>query len=108
MDYVEYKNLIETRLAELNARARGIESELDQLLPTDLSEQAIELEDDEVLESLGSAAEREITLLNKALARMETQEYGVCHDCGNEISSQRLKAVLYAVLCRKCAASKNA
>ena len=102
-DYAECKSRIEARIAELTARAQGIEDDLDHQKPRDLSDQAIDLEDDEMLESLGHAAQNEIEHLHFALSLMDIDEYGLCQKCGGDSSKARLDAVLYAVLCKECA-----
>ncbi len=98
-----HKQQIETRLKELNGRLRSVEDALDVAADPDLEDQAIELQDDEVLEGLGRAGEREIQLLGRALVRIENGTYGICKACGEQISAARLDAVPYAVLCRDCA-----
>ncbi len=51
----------------------------------DMSDQAIDLEDDEVLESLGHAAQNEIEHLQVALSLMDIDECGVCQKFGGDI-----------------------
>ncbi len=46
----------------------------------------------------------EITLIEEALERMEKGEYGLCVDCKRVINPERLKAVPYAIRCRRCQA----
>ena len=77
-DIEELKASIEARLDELGARMNTIEVELDQPKSKDLGEQAIDLEDDEVLERLGSAAEREVEALRQALNRVSDGSFGIC------------------------------
>ena len=38
-----------------------------------------------------------------ALKRVKAGEFGVCVQCGDDISPQRLDAVPHAPLCRDCA-----
>ncbi len=40
--------------------------------------------------------------IDHALKKLEEGTYGVCEDCGNEISEQRLKALPFAVHCVEC------
>ena len=40
--------------------------------------------------------------IDKALARIEKGEYGVCEDCGGEIGMNRLEVRPFATLCIKC------
>ena len=103
VDIERHKQKIEARLGELNDRLRNVEDSLDVTADPDLADQAIELQDDEVLEGLGHAGEREIQLLGRALVRIENGTYGICKTCGEEIAIARLDAVPYAVLCRNCA-----
>lgn len=102
-DLAHFKQVIEARLAELGVRMQDIEDDLSHQKTADLEDQAIDLEDDEVLEGLGLAAERESGLLKQALQRIENKTYGICARCEDPISDERLNAVPYAVLCRDCA-----
>lgn len=40
--------------------------------------------------------------IDHALKKLEEGTYGICEDCGNEISEQRLKALPFAVHCVEC------
>lgn len=44
----------------------------------------------------------QLKLVEAALARVDSQEYGVCIDCGNGISNGRLEAIPWAVRCIAC------
>jgi DnaK suppressor protein len=44
----------------------------------------------------------QLKLVEEALARIDSEEYGVCMDCGNAISSGRLEAIPWAVRCIAC------
>jgi len=102
-DLNHYKGIILNRLEELNVRVSEVDHELGEPKSADLNEQAIDIEDDEVLESLGAAAQREIALLKLALERIKDGSYGICQKCDNAISDARLEAVPYAPLCKVCA-----
>lgn len=97
-----YKTKISDRLDELGVRMREIDTELSIPKPADWEEQAVDIEDDEVLEGLGIAAQKEVALLQQALRRIEKKTYGDCLKCGDPISEGRLDAVPYALLCMKC------
>ena len=107
-DTGNFKTLILRRLAELGQRIDEIDAELGHELNKDLEDQAVDLEDDEVLERLGFAAQQEVTLLNTALRRIEDGTYGICQTCGADISPERQNAVLYTPLCRTCAVAASA
>lgn len=102
-DLNHFKKLITTRLEELDVRIHDVDHELGEPKSADLNEQAIDIEDDEVLESLGAAAQKEVSLLKLALKRIEAGSYGVCAKCEEPISTARLEAVPYAPLCKRCA-----
>lgn len=102
-DLNHYKKLITERLGELDVRIHEVDHELGEPKSADLNEQAIDIEDDEVLESLGAAAQREVSLLKLALTRIKDGSYGVCAKCDEPISDARLQAVPYAPLCKRCA-----
>jgi RNA polymerase-binding transcription factor DksA len=92
------------RLGELAARLQRIETELDQPVSEDFSEQATEREDEEVLEDLGAAGLQEIRMIEAALDRIANGTYGTCVSCGDPISDARLDIVPQAPRCRSCAA----
>ena len=102
-DLNHFKKLIADRLAELDVRIQEVDHELGEPKSADLNDQAIDLEDDEVLESLGEAAQKEISLLKLAMTRIQNGSYGICAKCEEPISDARLEAVPYAPLCKRCA-----
>ena len=102
-DFTDRKNQLEDRLKELGERINRIEDDLDDPMPKDSEEQAVEREDDEVLERLGAQSAQEVQLIRAALARIEDGTYGDCMKCGEPISEERLDAVPHAALCRDCA-----
>ena len=102
-DTTQFKSLILKRLSELGQRMDEIDAELGHEMPKDLGDQAVDIEDDQVLEGLGLAARQEVALLSAALKRIEDGTYGICQNCESEISNERLKAVPYAPLCQTCA-----
>jgi RNA polymerase-binding transcription factor DksA len=93
------------RRAELQQRRRRIGVDLSRQhepLSRDSADRAIQLENDESLEAIGSAAVQEIEDIEVALNRMQHGQYGVCKICGEEISAARLAAVPHASVCQSC------
>ncbi|MBC8383665.1 MAG: TraR/DksA C4-type zinc finger protein [Candidatus Cloacimonetes bacterium] len=45
---------------------------------------------------------RNLKNIDNALKRIHDKTYGICNYCGDEILSQRLKAIPYAELCIDC------
>lgn len=91
------------RLNELETRLKGIEAELDMPMSADVEERATEREGDEVMEDLGKAGLAEIKMIQAALGRIEDGSYGVCVNCGQHISPERLDILPHAPRCRHCA-----
>ncbi len=92
-DLNHFKKLITDCLEELDVRIHEVDHELGEPKSADLNELAIDLEDDEVLESLGAAAQKEVSLLKLALKRIKDGSYGICAACEDPISDARLEAV---------------
>ena len=99
----ERKKSLEGRLAELDRRLHGIETELDAHQSKDWEELAVEREEDEVLERLGTSGLAEIEQIRAALARIAENSYGYCVTCGGEISQERLDLLPATPFCRTCA-----
>lgn len=104
IDVTAQKARLEARLAELDSRVHKLEEDLDAPVTADWDDAAIERENDEVREEMGLEGLKEMKAIKAALARIEDGSYGVCANCGDEISAERLDVVPYAALCRKCAA----
>lgn len=95
---------LQTRLADLTARLVEIESELDQPGSKDWEDLAAERGDDEVLEGVGLSGQQEIRMIEAAMARMSAGDYGVCMQCGADISEARLDVLPFTPFCSTCAA----
>ncbi len=98
------KQQLHTRQTELVDRLSNLKTDISQAHSRDWEEQAQERENDEVVEALGNEARRELSLVNRALERIESGNYNLCSQCGGEISVERLRAVPYTNLCITCAA----
>lgn len=99
---------LEARRDEIVDRLRRIEAELEQPVSPGFAEQAVEREEEEVLEDLGLAGQQELRMIEAALRRIEAGEYGVCVRCGEDIAEARLDVVPAAPLCRDCAQARPA
>ena len=88
---------------KFDVRLHGIEDELDSHQSKDWEELAVEREEDEVLEGLGTSGQDEIAKIRAALERMEQGEFGFCVKCGDEILEERLDVVPHTPFCQKCA-----
>ena len=72
-------------------------------LSADFSEQAVQRENDEVLQGISDAARSELAGIDRALRRIDSGEYFNCVRCGGTIEASRLEAVPHADRCATCA-----
>ena len=104
--------LVETKLAEklaeLEERLAHVKKDMIKSHSSDSSEQAVERENDEVLEGIGQETESAIEDIRIALARITDGTYGSCSSCGDAINPERLEALPEAVHCIDCAADEVA
>ncbi len=94
---------LKTRLRELDTRLHGIEDELLTHQAKDWEEMATEREQDEALNALGAEGEREMRMIQAALARIDEGEYGYCTRCGARIPEARLDILPATPFCPVCA-----
>ena len=104
IDTKKIKAELEEKLVELDERIHEIDEDLSEPPDADWSENAVESENDEVLEEVGELAVEEIKKIKLALERIESGTYGVCIKCDEKIDVKRLEALPYATTCIKCAA----
>lgn len=102
-DVAERKAQLVARLGDLTSRLRQIDAELDSHNNPDWEELAVEREGDEVLESMGVSGQQEIRMIEAALQRIETGDYGFCMTCGDQISEERLDVLPFTPFCKTCA-----
>ena len=75
----------------------------DEPLPQDFAEQAVELENQELLEALDVEVAEELRQIERALTRIASGEYASCTVCGDDIPQARLQALPTTSLCVDCA-----
>lgn len=93
--------------SELTERLNAIRVDVARRLNADSAEQAIELENAEVLEILKHEAEAELGEVEGALTRLAAGKYGVCIECGEPIRRERLLAYPRASLCMACKSAEE-
>ena len=99
-----FKERLEALKAELSNRVKKIDKDIrHEGMSADWSEQAVERGNDEVLESLGNAADQELLRINYALQRIENNTYFNCSECGATIPHARLESLPFSSLCVSCA-----
>jgi RNA polymerase-binding protein DksA len=103
MDTQPIEASLKKKLIELESRLAHVKKDMSQSHSADSSEQAVERENDEVLEEVGQETQSAIEDIRLALARIEQGSYGICSACGESISPGRLEARPEAVHCVRCA-----
>ncbi|MBI3398527.1 MAG: TraR/DksA family transcriptional regulator [Deltaproteobacteria bacterium] len=70
--------------------------------PQDLEDQSLI----DVIEDVGLAIadirRKELTMMDETIRKLEEGTYGICEDCCEEISEERLKIVPFTIYCVKC------
>ena len=94
---------LESRLAEMSARVRRIETDLRRAPDRDWTEQATLQENDEVLGRLDELGRAEVAEIRRALGRIESGDYGMCVECRQPIDGKRLEALPLTEKCAGCA-----
>ncbi len=69
----------------------------------EFSEQAMEIDNLDVLFKIDQASKHELHKINNALNRLSCNEYNICVNCGKTISDQRLTALPCTDRCIGCA-----
>ena len=98
---------LRARRAELEARLSKVTADRQKArgpLDPDFEEQAVERENDEVLDALDTAERKELSEISLALGRIDAGCFGICDDCGGRIPLTRLRALPGTTRCTACAA----
>jgi len=104
-EHQKIKQRLSDRRSELAQRFARINQDIRHAkkpLEADFAEQAVERENDEVLDALGGSLRDELGLIEAALSRIERGEYGICERCGQAIPAARLEALPNASRCVGC------
>lgn len=98
-----YMDILKARRANLENNVVGIEDALDDTPPKDWEDRSSERQGDEVLEALGNQNLDEIRKIDAALARISDGTFGICTQCGDDISEERLSTIPETPFCNSCA-----
>ncbi|HEX4946740.1 MAG TPA: TraR/DksA family transcriptional regulator [Blastocatellia bacterium] len=105
-DYEPIRQQLNERHAAIRMRLQKITRDVqhaNEPLNADFAEQAVQRENDEVLDALDNSIRAEIKQIETTLQRLEEGTYGVCESCGKRIPLKRLKALPHASRCVACA-----
>ncbi len=105
MQGITAKQSLLKRQVELSTRLKAVELDLHKAYNQDSGEQAVERENDEVLEAIASETAKELAQIDRALSKLGTDQYGSCDQCGEPIGNERLEVLPTATTCISCAQS---
>ncbi len=100
-----YKALLDQKKLEIVEKISGFDAESKDIEPDvaqDLADKADNAYTKEFLLSLSTKERMQLKLIDRALARIETCDYGKCQMCGEQISKKRLDVVPWTPYCVKC------
>jgi RNA polymerase-binding transcription factor DksA len=99
-------------IAQLNARRDELTDRLSRLnqearrsaepLVADFAEQAVQRENDDVVDRLRETTTAELREVRNALRRVADGTFGRCLHCGSPIEAARLRALPFSSLCMSC------
>lgn len=105
-EYEEVRSNLLAMLEDLDERLGKITEDVKHVEDPpakDFAEQATQMENNEVLDSLGNIARYERVILQQAIDRIDSGKYGFCVVCGKPIRQERLKALPFSIKCIDCA-----
>ena len=102
----EFRRLLIASRAELNPTTVLRDLHVSGCVSTD--EQATILHDQAVAIQVLGIEDHRLKLIDLALERLDAQEYGICQECEEAISTKRLMAIPWATYCISCQERMNA
>jgi RNA polymerase-binding transcription factor DksA len=105
------RDRLRAKIVEILARNDEVEGDRRRErtpLGADWQENAILLENDDVLEALDVDGRARIAQLRAALVRVDAGTYGRCASCDQEIAPARLEALPEVTVCIACARAAEA
>ena len=100
-----FKGILLSRKEQILKNLSGVKDEINELKTQELSDEgdmASATSDSMVENAIMSQQEKELAEIEKALAKIESGEYGICEMCEDAIGFQRLKVKPHAVYCIDC------
>ncbi len=108
LDY--FKNLLNERVDTLNSEATKTMANMtdeEETFPDPTDRASLE-SDRNFLLRIRERERKLILKIREALGRIDDESYGLCEECGEEISEQRLKARPVTTLCIECKTAQEA
>lgn len=111
IDIKHYQKLLDSEKEKLTKEINYYNSEdpyLDKYRQSETFDNAItEIEGHDRLASTKADLESFLVDVESALKRIESGKFGICENCGDKISQERLDILPTAKLCQSCQKQKN-
>lgn len=100
------EDIVKEATKEIRKFKSGEKKQLVETVLDDGDLSVVDLAEDISLRHL-SAHRETLMKIDAALKKIDEGTYGVCEDCGEEISKERLNIIPFAILCRDCQEKKE-
>jgi len=100
-----FKEILESRKAQILNNISSVNSELNQLNGLELNDEGdhASVNNNSMVESaIVQQQEQELNEINITLTKISNGDYGICEMCEDEIGFQRLKVKPHAIYCIAC------
>ena len=104
-DTEKYRRLLEDKKSTLSAeiaKTRSAEEETTEESTQDIADKAVSSYTREFLYSLTDGERTTLLHIDDALTRIDEGAYGLCVNCGQQMTEKRLNAVPWAPYCLDC------
>ena len=104
-NYAEFKKILKRKRAMLLDADKHIDQDIKKELDirhgddADLAESSYEQEMSFYFKTRG---QDELRMIDDAIIRIESGEYGICAECGADIPKKRLEVLPYSLYCVEC------
>lgn len=100
-----FEEILLERKKQIQSNIDSVEDEIEQLKELELNDEGdhASVSNENMVEvAIGTQQELELAEIDLALARIKTDQYGICEMCEEEIGFQRLKVKPHAKYCIDC------
>lgn len=100
------EDIVKESKSEIKKYISGEKRQLVETVLDDGDLSVIDLSEDISLKQLSTHRETLIKI-DAALSKLKEGTYGICEECGDEISEERLRIMPFAIYCRDCQEKKE-
>lgn len=107
---VDIRKRLEALRQELNVRVEQTHKhihEREERISSDYGEQSVEMESQELVIMLDAEARDELRQIERALHRLDEENYDQCSNCCRLIADARLQALPFTETCIACASEEE-